>query len=269
MTIFGMLRIRNEARWIAGVLASIFPICERVFVLDDHSEDGTAELCETSGGPVTVFRSQFTGLDESRDKNFLLEQVMSCVPPRYPGGDCLAGDERSPFWALAIDGDELLDARGADTIRRVLPTTPGHAFKLPVRYLWNSDMSLYPERRQVRVDGVYRNFARPSLFRLSNRRFRFQSTPWGGNLHCSSIPQQLLHVAQVTLDAPLWHLGYNDRADRLRKYAWYNRVDPGNQGEDQYRHVVQGDIPEVPAGVILRHAGPLELVTEDLKCSGA
>jgi len=269
MTIFGMLRIRNEARWITDVLASIFPLCERVFVLDDHSDDGTAELCERSGGPVTVFRSQFSGLDESRDKNFLLEQVMGCVPPVHFGAGHLPGDEQSPFWVLAIDGDELLDTRGVDTIRRTLPTTAGHAFKLPIRYLWDSDMSLYPERRQIRVDGVYRNFARPSLFRLFNRRFRFQSTPWGGNLHCSSIPQELLHVAQVKLDAPLWHLGYNDRADRLRKYAWYNKVDPGNQGEDQYRHIVQGDVPEIPANAKLRHAGPLELVTEDVPCSAA
>ncbi len=256
MTVFGLLRIKNEARWIADVIASALPVCERVFVLDDHSDDGTPELCDKISG-VSVFRSTFAGLDERRDKNFLLAQAMACVP-----GAHLDRDERSPFWALAIDGDELLDERGPEVIRRTLPSAQGHAFRLPVRYLWDSDLGVYPERRQIRVDGVYRQFARPSLFRIFNRDFLFISTPWGGNLHCSSIPQQLLHGAHATLDdAPLWHLGYNDRADRLRKHLWYNQIDPGNQGEDEYRHCVQGDLPEVPASARLKHAGPLELVT--------
>jgi hypothetical protein len=59
--------------------------------------------------------------------------------------------------------------------------------------------------------------------------------------------------------APLWHLGYNDLEDRVRKYAWYNQMDPNNQPEDCYRHMVQGDITEIPADAVLRHAGPLRL----------
>lgn len=257
MTVFGILRIKNEARWIERVIRSILPICERVFVLDDHSDDGTPDLCEKLGDPVSVIRSPFVGLDERRDKDFLLERAMSFVPPMYLEGR----EEWAPYWALAIDGDELLDESGPEVIRKALPLGSNRAFKLPVRYLWDSDLSVFPQRRQIRVDGVYRHFARPSLFRLFNREFGFQSTPWGGNLHCSSIPQQLLHGCRVELDAPLWHLGYNDRADRIRKYAWYNQVDPNNAGEDRYRHCVQGDVPEVPARARLRHAGPLELVT--------
>jgi glycosyltransferase involved in cell wall biosynthesis len=267
MTVFGLLRIKNEARWIVDVLLSILPLCERIFVLDDHSEDGTAELCEKLGDRVIVIRSQFDGLDERRDKDVLLTKAMEHVPSVH-----LEEDGRSPYWAIVIDGDELLDPVGADVIGRHLPTTASHAFRLPVRYLWDSDLKTYPMRKQIRVDGVYRNFARPSIFRLFSRGFRFQTTPAAGNLHCSSIPEQLLHQAQETLDAPLWHLGYNDRADRLRKYRWYNSVDPGNVLEDGYRHCVQGDVAEVPADARLRHAGPLELVTvatTEVSCSAA
>jgi len=256
MTVFGMLRIRNEARWIVDVVKAMLPICERVFILDDHSDDGTPELCEVISG-VTLFRSPFVGLDERRDKNFLLGLALACVPEEN-----LTGNIRSPFWALAIDGDELLDDDGPAVLRAELASTEANAFRLPVRYLWDNDLTVYSKQRQIRVDGVYRQFARPSLFRLFNREFHFMSTPWGGNLHCSSIPQQLLHDVHSTLPcAPLWHLGYNDRADRLRKYHWYNSVDPGNQGEDEYRHCVQGDVPEVPATARLLHAGPLELMT--------
>lgn len=248
MKIFGMLRIRNEARWIEEVVESILPVCERIFILDDHSIDGTAEICEKLSKRITVYRSQFVGLDESRDKSFLLEQIMNCVP-----GNTLEGNALSPYWVLAIDGDEVLAPGGLEKIKESISSPEFyHAFKLPIVYLWNS-------RSERRVDGVYRNFARPSLFRLMNRAFQFQRTPWGGNFHCSSIPQELLHHAHAICNAPLLHLGYMDKADRLRKYEWYTTMDPNNPGEDNYRHIVQGDIPEIPASMRLLHAGPLRL----------
>lgn len=254
VTIFGMLRIKNESRWIVRVLRSILPLCERIFILDDCSTDGTPELCEKVSRRITVMRSEFHGLDESRDRQYLLERVMNCVSDVH-----LRGDERSPCWALAIDGDEVLDREGPAAIGKALADTKEHAFKLPVLYLWDTDMSLFdtPGQRQVRVDGVYRNFARPSLFRLFNRAFTFQPTPFSGNSHCSTIPQPLLHHARESIEIPLWHLGYNDKADRLRKFRRYNKLDPNNESEDCYRHIVQGDLSSVPEHQILKHAGPL------------
>ena len=255
MTVFGLLRVKNEARWIQAVIAAMRPICKRIFVLDDNSDDGTFELCEEVAG-ITVFRSPFHGLDERRDKNFLLQRAMECVP-----GHHLAGDTRSPYWALAIDGDEMLDEGGPAALKDALTETNEHAFQLPVKYLWDSDLSRYPEQRQIRVDGVYRRFTRPSVFRLFDGDFLFARTSWTGNLHCSSVPMQLLRETHAVVEgASLWHMGYNDRADRLRKYLWYNEIDPYNQREDYYRHCVQGDLDDVPADARLLHAGPLELI---------
>lgn len=259
MTVFGMLRIKNEGRWIRAVIEAALPLCERIFILDDHSTDATPELCAQMSERVTVINSAFEGFDESRDREYLLQRVMNSIGDQY-----LNGDERSPYWALAIDGDELLDGAGVDNIRATLTDTPYHAFKLPIRYLWNSDLSLVntPGHRTVRMDGVYEHFARPSVFRLMNRNFRFQRTPFGNgaNFHCSSIPQELLHAAHVPIPgAPLWHLGYNDREDRVRKFHWYNKLDPNNEAEDGYRHMVLGDIAEVPSSAVCKHAGPLRL----------
>ena len=91
--IAGMLRIKNEARWIRAVVASMFPVCERVVILDDHSEDDTVEICRSFGERVRVVESPFTGIDESRDKNHLLSEVRKL----------------DPEWCLAIDGDEILE----------------------------------------------------------------------------------------------------------------------------------------------------------------
>lgn len=246
MIVYGMLRIKNEARWIEQVIRSIIPACEKIFVFDDHSDDETADICG-SFPEVKLHRSRFRGLDESRDREFLLGQLMDAVPREH-----LLGDEDSPYWALAIDGDEILEAAGPELIRETLATNTAHAYSLPIRYLWDG-------YDQVRVDRLYRTFARPSLFRLMNRNFGFQRTPFNGNLHCASIPQELLHHAHGVCPARLWHLGYMHRGDRLRKFEYYNSVDPDNEGEDYYRHMVIGDLPELPASSALKWAGPLEL----------
>ena len=246
MTVFGMLRVKNECRWIKEVLESILPLCERIFVLDDHSDDITPEICEKLDERITVYRSQFVGLDETRDKNFLLSQIMSFISEYW-----LRGSETSPYWILAIDGDEILSLGSQKEIKRVLASTSNHAFTFPIRYLWNS-------KDKVRVDGVYKNFARPSLFRLMNKAFTFRETPWGGNFHCSSIPQELLHLAHLPCGkAEILHFGYLDRADRVRKFNWYNSIDPNNAVEDCYRHMVIGDI--FPKESKFKWAGPLEL----------
>jgi glycosyltransferase involved in cell wall biosynthesis len=250
VTIFGLLRIKNESEWIREVLASILPLCERVYVFDDHSIDDTAGICERFDERITVMRSKFEGLDESRDKSYALQRVMGSI-----SDITLNGDERSPYFCLAIDGDEVLAPGGQEVIRKMLTNTPFHAFKLPIWYLWG-------DRQHRRVDGVYRNFARPSIFRLMNRAFQFQKTPWGNgaNFHCSSIPQELLHHAHVMCPAPLLHLGYISAEIRAKKFAWYSTIDPGNKAEGEYLHCVQGDEGGQPANAKLLHAGPLEIV---------
>ena len=250
-TIFGMLRIKNEARWITRVIESILPACAHVFILDDNSTDNTVELCEAFDR-VSVFRSPFGTLDESRDKNWMLQKLFDAIPAADQ--HYLNGNPESPYWCLAIDGDEELAAGDAAILAEIVKGQL-HTFSPRMLYLWDRP-------NQVRVDGVYANFRRPSLFRLMNRDFTYKSTPWGNgaNFHCSNIPQEMLHHSTTT-DARLLHYGYLEREDRIRKTNWYNTIDPGNEAEDCYRHCVQGDVPEVPADVKLRWAGPLTIVS--------
>ncbi len=250
-TIFGFLRVKNEARWIKRVLVAILPVCKHIFILDDNSTDDTVALCESLPN-VSVFRSPFGTLDESRDKNWMLQKLFDTVPAEDQ--HYLNGNPTSPYWCLAIDGDEELAAGDAAVLAEEAKGQE-HTFALRVLYLWD-------RANQVRVDGVYANFRRPSLFRLMNRDFTYKSTPWGNgaNFHCSNIPQEMLHCSRPS-GARLLHYGYMDREDRIRKTNWYNTIDPGNEGEDCYRHCVQGDVPEVPADAKLKWAGPLQIVS--------
>ena len=251
-TVFGVLRVRNEVMWIRRVLYAMLPVCERIFLLDDHSTDCTPEVARDVSEKVTVYHSPFEGLDESRDKGWLLDRINGFISEDY-----LNGDPRSPYWVLALDGDEELQVGGADIIRQTIADTDKHCFSVQIKYFWDGT-------NRVRVDGVYRNFCRPSLFRLMNRNFKFLKTPFGNgaNFHCSSVPQELL-AGFGHAPVKVWHYGYMIQDHRRRKYDWYNTIDPNNGHEDFYQHIIQGD-PEGPnPGFKLKHAGPLEFEDTD------
>lgn len=275
-----MLRIRNEARWIAEVIESILPLCPHIFIMDDHSTDDTVAICRRFE-QVLVFASPFEGLDEARDKNWLYDRVM---------------EHCCPEWILCIDGDEVLEKRGPAALKRICKEGSADAYRLKIIFLWN-------DRYTVRVDRIYDFFYRPSIFRpfyasplnpdevkLSGE-FRWLSTPFGRvkagekpNLHCSSVPQRRIHAAP-NIEVRLLHLGYMLREDRVKKLDYYTSIDWNDKAEDCYRHMTQGDhvrLKELPrtqqlllGGKISRadveymltnppearliHAGPIEL----------
>jgi glycosyltransferase involved in cell wall biosynthesis len=235
--IVGMMRIKNEARWIERVLRSMLPMCERIFILDDHSTDDTVAICE-SFPEVTLFRSEFEGLEETRDKNFLIEKVEQEVP--------------EGSWIICIDGDEEIAPGGQDRIREIIdnPATYQTSFRFHVKYLWDRE-------DQWRTDGIYAEFHRPSMFRLT-RGQRYQSAA-GGGFHCGNVPDSGGPGGSPRTAVKLLHYGYLYREDRLRKFEWYNAADkqPVPELEDSYRHMVIGDM--FPPETKTRWGGPLEL----------
>lgn len=247
MPILGLLRVRNEARWIERVVKAIIPVCHRVLILDDASDDGTPEIC-AGLQHVTVYRQRESRCDESADKDFLLSKAYEFLTDE----DKL-GNPESPWWALMIDGDEELVESDQAEVVRLSETKDVHAYHFRIPYLWNDEST-------IRIDGVYSrmaNLGRPSMFRLMNQAFRFQRTPFGHNFHCSSVPQEMLHHGRPS-SVRLKHWGYMHAEDRIRKYHWYNERDPNNVAEDGYRHMVIGDL--FPAESRFRHAGPLQLI---------
>jgi O-antigen biosynthesis protein len=229
LNVIGLMRVRNEARWIQRAVESILPLCQRVVVLDDHSTDYTPDICAAIPG-VELIPSRFHDLDESRDKNFLLDIVRN-----------------EAEWALMIDGDEIL--METDELRRAMASTKHQCVSLRVLYAWDRE-------DQIRVDGVYGNFRRQSAFRPGTARFHSRGA---ANFHCGSVPPEL-RSSTAYVNSCLLHLGYRDKADRIRKFAWYRANDPSNFAEDEYFHMVQGDIPEVPINAARKHAGPLKLL---------
>jgi GT2 family glycosyltransferase/glycosyltransferase involved in cell wall biosynthesis len=212
------LRVRNEAEHIGEVLSRALDLCDRAFVFDDHSTDPTVEICRAFSDRVEVLGSPFEGLDEARDKNYLLGKIV----------------EAAPTWVLWIDGDEVLERTGPDALRDAAAHHPGAAaFSLRIAYVWDT-----PD--QVRVDGIFGRFRRPSLFRLAGQpvhRLRFPSAGPGPNLHCGNVPQGLVG-RRLESNVRLKHYGYVTEEQRWEKYQWYNSIDPHNRIEDRYRHLI-------------------------------
>jgi glycosyltransferase involved in cell wall biosynthesis len=239
-----MIRAKNEGRWIARTIASVRELCgENIFVMEDGSTDDTVEQALQAGARVLPSPFAGLGLNECRDKDWLLEQVKAAC---------------SPDWILMPDGDEELAAGSCPKILQVLSGNPPvDCFSLRFLYLWDSIDT-------VRLDGVYGSMGRQSLFRAnSNLKFRSYYEGEGENhnhvgLHCSNAPG-LGGMVVAPLNVFLLHYGYLHKADRIRKYEWILSIDPMNEQEDFYRHSVQGDIPEVPRDAKLKHGGPLLL----------
>lgn len=228
----GMMRVKNEARWIRRVITSALEVCDWIFVMDDHSSDDTYSICHSFAGRVLAVHSIFQDLDEARDKTWILNQLRATAAE----------------WVLAIDGDELLADHQILTDAVANPFSD--CYSLRIVYLWDRD-------DQARTDGVYGRFWRPSLFKLSAAG-NFEATDAGGNFHCGNVPRHLQRLSR-RLNSRLLHFGYMHAEDRRRKYEWYNLQDPNNDREDRYRHIIQGDPGGPEAGASLMHAGPLAL----------
>ncbi len=232
LNVVGLVRARNEARWIGRCIQSMRPLCRNIIVMDDRSEDDTAAAARQNG--AVVLKTPYDRFHEADDKQWLYEQARSL----------------NPDWCLMLDGDEMLAPGTAKMIEATIDT--GLAFMASYRfrivYLWDRE-------NQIRVDRWYGHFTRASLWHCRpNQHF---SSTYKNGMHCGNTPAGL--ACDELPGADILHFGYMHREDRIRKFWYYNDLDPGNQFEDQYKHMVIGDLPQFPPETVAKWAGPLEL----------
>lgn len=232
--VIGLVRAKNEARWIGRTIRSMNTICQNVIVMDDHSTDATVSFAAAVGAVIQYSPFPDGSFQETRDKNWLQQRALEIFP--------------DTAWFLMLDGDEALSPAGQEAITQdLLNETPFQSFRFPIRYLWD-------RFDQVRIDRWYSVFTRASMWRVATGQ-HFIST-YDTGLHCGNTPSGL---SCIELPAPILHYGYMLREDRIRKFRYYNRLDPHNPFEDGYKHMVLGDLPEYPASMVTKWAGPLEL----------
>lgn len=272
-----MMRIRNEERWIRRSLERTFQVAKTVVIWDDGSEDETYQ--EAAGvvmprrfdypiSHVTVWtgrrddlscelhyiRSPFRpavnepeAVNEIRDKNVLWWYIKSQIRFKH---------------VICIDGDEMLSRDAVRNFDRAVATLEGGADYLPIPfvYLWNDE-------QHRRTDGIYCNLKdglpklrfprmftimRVDAYDLYAMRFEWnlghrQGRRILGGFHCGSIPQESFTPKNLgpVFPYPIVHFGYLDQTDRQRKFEWYNKIDPGNNYEGEYKHMIE--VPNIHA----------------------
>lgn len=231
-SVIGAMRIKNETQWIRRSIESQLGICDKVLVLDDHSTDDTRDIVRSFGERCVLIESTFEGVDEGRDKSYLLKYLIAA----------------DPEWVLWIDGDEVLEKHATAVLKREMQSSAVGFFHMQVLYFWDDE-------NKIRVDGVYANLSRPSMFRVRGQdhsKLHFPRGDGKANLHNGGNCPQGITGYGVMSEARIKHYGYLTWEERQRKYEFYNRVDPNNEAEDCYRHIV-----EIPGA---RHApGPTML----------
>lgn len=175
-------------------------------------------------------------INEIRDKNTLWYYVRGLD---FDHVLCLDGDEwlskqfirAFPDCELLIEQNEMVD--------------------IPVVYFWDSE-------NQIRRDGVYginpvdrqSTLRFPRMFSVKNvtegtiftMHFANEGNP--GGFHCGSVPQNGFFLVyghglrRALFPAPIVHGGYIDDAIRQRKLTFYQTIDPNNQTEGNYLHIV-------------------------------
>lgn len=276
-----MMRIRNESRWIYSSLIRTFEVCREVAILDDDSQDTTVAQCiravyqdglspnhkipepggartyESQDRVLHLFRTPFRPsvreyeeVNEIRDKNFLWYFAKSKM--HFDHMLCLDGDEVLSAAALRV-WDEMIAAVDNDI----------DVVTFPFIYLWDA-----PNLR--RIDGIYRdlpdgmaNLRFPRLISIKrvaqqdlfDMHFKWEGTR--GGFHCGSIPQAWFRrpsgaLVGAAANLPIFHYGYIDNDLRQHKFKFYNEIDPNNEVEGGYKHII---------GEPDRHApGPVQLV---------
>lgn len=96
--IIGFMLVRNEDLFVEQALMNVLDFCDRIIVLDNDSQDGTAAiLARLSATHSKIEVQQISDTSRSHE-------------PLEP----MAG---SNIWVLGVDGDELYDARGLQALR--------------------------------------------------------------------------------------------------------------------------------------------------------
>lgn len=209
----GLVRVKNEAQFIAEVLDSM-DFCEKILLFDDHSTDLTVAIAAEFPN-VDVLESPFEErphwVEEGRDRTFHAEFARAY----------------NPEWCVQVNGDEILEY---NTWTKVYPLLDScfHVINIQSLNYWDNTETL-------RVDGHFSQSYRQTFWRY----------PKDGSLKYGFAHDSLpaaLHGKTTAWDTgiALWHYGGISAERRKLRADLYKAIDPNFTCSD-WRVMLQGD----------------------------
>lgn len=208
-----MIPVYNEAnRFLTRVLEHLDLWVDEIVVLDDCSEDNTAELCRKYA-KVSLYenKKQMFKKSEASVRARLWELTV----------------KHSPDWILAIDADEIFCDRIIDEIDFLLDQKFYDAIAFRFFDFWKSE-------EVYRVDGAWNSWQRPPSIFLCRYH-----PEWGANwpdsvIHSGRWPLEYRNISNVYFsDIRVKHLGWSRPEDHYRKFLFYCQKDLKQFGEIQ------------------------------------
>jgi glycosyltransferase involved in cell wall biosynthesis len=194
--ISGMINTLNEADNIRQALGSLLPWCDEVIVVDQHSEDGTAEIAREMGAIVHAF-----------DRTGFVE------PARHFAFQQTTGD-----WVMILDADEIVPAPLARRLRELADRDePWDAVTFA-----NVNILL---GRWTRYGKWWPGY-KPRFF----RREALVLTP---KIHAGIRPVKGARVLEMEprKDLAIWHFSYHSVGDMVDKANRYSGFEAGQRAD--------------------------------------
>lgn len=198
--------VRNEEnRYLRRMLGFYRDIIDAAVIIDDASEDRTAEVCREAleGVPLTLL-----SLPQSLFGNeYLLRQ--------YAWNETA---KTNPDWILSLDADEIFEDSFAAQIEGMVRLKEQDAVYFRLYDMWNET--------HYRDDAYWRahHFYQPFLVRhRPGVEYVWRETP----VHCGRFPRNIRSFPYLCHSARLKHYGWAKEEDRIAKYRRYMIHDPG------------------------------------------
>ena len=189
--ISGVMITLNEAHQVHYALGTLLPWCDEVVVVDQHSDDGTADIARSMG--ARVLEHERTGGMADPARRFAVGQAR--------------GD-----WILILDADEMVPPRLAETLRRFADEDP------PV------DVVMVPRANVILGRWLRYGSNWPSRHA---RFFRPGGAEVGERIHHSLEPARGARSHRLPADPGLaiWHFPGGDLSDLVRKVDRYTTIE--------------------------------------------
>ena len=219
--------VHNEAdRWLQQALRAHRAFVDEAVIIDDASTDDTVDVVqrELEGIPLRIIRNpsaRFSNEIELRKQQW---------------EECVAGNAD---WLLVLDADEVLEARASTIIPELIRQTDYALFGFELYDFWSAS-----HYREDAWWNAHRS-PRPFLTRFNpDFRYVWTETPQ----HCGRMPTNVADLNSAAIDLRVKHFGWSEPAERARKYARYQALDPGARFgiREQYESILDPNPTLVP-----------------------